>query len=198
MLPNIYPVNEIFQSIQGEGFNLGKQVVFIRLSGCNLKCSWCDTDHLKHKIMIVSDICTQVDKYNCSNVLITGGEPCLYNLNSLTLELKKRGYWIGLETNGTLPIKGLFDYISVSPKNDTELCNFSVNEVRIAVGTETTNQQVIDMVEQITAENYYLSPIEQAGVFNYLGVIKLIGELNKCQTKSFRLSIQMHKLAGIK
>ena len=199
MLQNTYPVNEIFQSVQGEGFNLGRPVIFIRLSGCNLRCSWCDTDHASHESMTVKNICECVEKLDCDSIIITGGEPCLYDLYNITTELKNNGYWIGLETNGTLPINGVFDYISVSPKNDTELCNFSVDEVRIAVNAETTIQQVMSMVKQLTAKNYYLSPIERDGNFNHLAAIKLIGELNKCQTiKPWRLSLQMHKLTGIK
>ena len=77
-------VNEIFFSICGEGYNTGKPTIFIRLSGCNLKCKWCDTpNHNKGKKMTVETIMKHIKKYPSKNVCITGGEPTIQNLHCL-------------------------------------------------------------------------------------------------------------------
>ena len=82
---------EIFKSIQGEGSNFGKQVIFIRLGNCNLKCPWCDTDWKKYKELTIQEIMEEISKYNCKNVIITGGEPTINNLTPLLKELKNKG-----------------------------------------------------------------------------------------------------------
>lgn len=115
-----YPVMELFNSLQGEGLNVGRQAVFIRLAGCDVGCSWCDVKEswnaADHPVWQIQDLLAKVADWNPSNVVITGGEPCLYDLFPITDALKKSGYAVWLETSGSSEIKGIFDHICVSPK----------------------------------------------------------------------------------
>ena len=111
-----YPVVEIFDSVQGEGFHLGKPVTFIRLGGCNLQCPWCDTDFTKFEEMSVSDILAKVGQ---DIVVLTGGEPTIHNLTELLQGLLFKGKYVCMETNGTNSIEeyvGLIDWVTCSPK----------------------------------------------------------------------------------
>ena len=116
-------ISEIFYSIEGEGIEIGRPEVFVRLSGCNLRCKWCDTKYaLKNgKEMSVEDIIQEVGKYPCKNVSITGGEPLLQRRELLELvkRFKDLGYWIQINTNGTIfdeEIFKLVDLISMDCK----------------------------------------------------------------------------------
>lgn len=116
-----YRVNEIFSSIQGEGCGIGFPVVFIRLSGCNLKCSFCDTDFSDYKVMTTAEILAEVNRVATgTGVVITGGEPTIQDLDDLTSALIDTGrYSISIETNGTNPIPECVQercWITCSPK----------------------------------------------------------------------------------
>ncbi len=110
---NMLKVNEIFYSIQGEGVLTGFPTVFVRLTGCNLRCSWCDTvhDYEKGEAMTISAIQEKISLHPCRRICITGGEPLLQNergeLVSLLTALLEQGCSVSLETNGSLPIKPL-------------------------------------------------------------------------------------------
>ena len=99
-------VSEIFYAIEGEGIEIGRPEVFVRLSGCNLGCEWCDTKYAFEdgKEMTINEIFDVISSYHCKNVSITGGEPLLQRdeLIELVKNLKKSNYWIQLNTNGTL------------------------------------------------------------------------------------------------
>jgi len=99
-------ISEIFYSIEGEGIEIGRPEVFIRLSGCNLRCTWCDTKYALEngKEMSLEEIIQEVGKYPCKSVSITGGEPLLQRKELLELvrQLKGLGYWVQINTNGTI------------------------------------------------------------------------------------------------
>ena len=116
-------VSEIFYSIQGEGAELGMPAVFIRLSGCNLDCTWCDSKYAQHgKQMsipeIIDGVCTSTQMCKCNNVIITGGEPLLHDILPLIKELNAHGKKVYVETNGTIFDSGLIGHatFTVSPK----------------------------------------------------------------------------------
>ena len=119
-IKNKLPVLEIFSSIQGEGYFSGKNVTFLRLSGCDVGCPWCDTKESwtikKNQYMTIDEILDLVKLYNNNNIVITGGEPMIWNLDNLTLELKKNNFCINLETSGAYDLTGEFDWICLSPK----------------------------------------------------------------------------------
>ena len=114
------PVLECFYSIQGEGAHSGKPAFFIRLAGCNVNCYWCDVKESwsvdDEQYISINQIMNKVKKAKTNFVVITGGEPLLYNLDLLTKELKKLNKKIHLETSGTQPLSGSFDWICFSPK----------------------------------------------------------------------------------
>ena len=114
------PLVEDFYTIQGEGFHSGKPAYFIRLGGCDVGCRWCDAKYTWNpKLFPPTPIETIVERASsCSAqaIVITGGEPLLYPLEDLTHELHARGLEIFIETSGTNPIRGEFDWICLSPK----------------------------------------------------------------------------------
>jgi len=114
---------EIFYSIEGEGIEIGRPEIFIRLAGCNLRCVWCDTKYAweNGKKMSIEEIIKEVKKYACKRISITGGEPLLQKEELLELikKLKDNGYWIQINTNGTIFDEEIFrsvDLISMDCK----------------------------------------------------------------------------------
>ena len=114
------PLVEDFYTIQGEGFHAGKPAYFIRLGGCDVGCRWCDAKHTWNpKLYPPVDIATIVGRAvacPARAIVITGGEPLLYPLGPLTGELQARGLEIFLETSGSHPFSGVFDWVCLSPK----------------------------------------------------------------------------------
>ena len=112
-----YPIVEIFHSVQGEAFHAGVPHVFIRFGNCNLRCEWCDTDFLTYEEMELENIVDEVLSYNCKRVIFTGGEPCLQDLETIGKALKIHGINLSVETNGTIKVPEIIDWICVSPKD---------------------------------------------------------------------------------
>jgi 7-carboxy-7-deazaguanine synthase len=114
------PLMEEFYTIQGEGFNTGKAAYFIRLGGCDVGCHWCDVkeswDASIHPLTRTDEICKNVLLCNAKAVVVTGGEPLMYNLDELTRQLKAKGIETFIETSGAYPLSGDWDWICLSPK----------------------------------------------------------------------------------
>jgi organic radical activating enzyme len=114
------PLMEAFYSIQGEGFHQGSPAYFIRLGGCDVGCVWCDVKESwpaeAHPQTAVSEIVQGVRQSGADKVIITGGEPLMYDLTELTLRLKTLPVSIHLETSGSYPLTGSWDWICLSPK----------------------------------------------------------------------------------
>lgn len=117
---NKIPLMEAFYTIQGEGFHSGRAAYFIRTAGCDVGCVWCDVkeswDENAHPKTAIADIITNVKASNTDFVVITGGEPTMYDLTELTKALKEIGMEIAIETSGAYPITGDIDWICLSPK----------------------------------------------------------------------------------
>ena len=111
-----YRINEIFRSLQGEGYFTGTPSVFIRMSGCNRNCSFCDTDHSAATEMTAGEIIDRISGFNLRHVVVTGGEPLLQLDRTLTAALKDAGYFIAVETNGSMPVPEGVDWVTCSPK----------------------------------------------------------------------------------
>lgn len=198
-----YRIVEIFETLQGEGFNTGMPSIFIRFGKCNLACPWCDTNYNQFEIKSLDEIMQIVRNFTAKNIIITGGEPTIQpDLEILLNQLKAEGYFIAIETNGLKPVPLQIDYIATSPKRLYQKNYLKhhipyANEVRIVV-----DDDVLDFCEQIEntikAERYYLSPCEKDGVMNMLETITQLGKLNQRPNKpKWQLSIQTHKIAGI-
>ena len=118
--PDSLPLMEAFYTIQGEGFHQGRAAYFIRLGGCDVGCTWCDVkeswDAAKHPAVAVHEIVKQATQYPGRLAVITGGEPLLHNLTSLTTQLKQAGFETNIETSGSSPLSGEWDWICLSPK----------------------------------------------------------------------------------
>lgn len=118
------PVMEHFYTLQGEGFHQGKAAYFIRLGGCDVGCVWCDVKDSwsfdAHPKMSVEEIAKTIKAKNAPMAVITGGEPLLHNLNALTNAIKKAGISTNIETSGSSPLSGQWDWICLSPKKFKE------------------------------------------------------------------------------
>ncbi len=114
------PLMEAFYTIQGEGYHTGKAAYFIRVGGCDIGCPWCDVkeswDAAQHPLTDVDTIVAQALTVPGRVVVITGGEPLIYNLDVLTRKLQDAGIQTFLETSGAYPLSGYWDWICVSPK----------------------------------------------------------------------------------
>ncbi len=114
------PVMEAFYTLQGEGFHQGKAAYFIRLAGCDVGCVWCDVkeswDKNLHPIQSIEQIVTEARKFPARLVVITGGEPTMYNLEKITTDLHKEGFATNIETSGSHRLTGTWDWICLSPK----------------------------------------------------------------------------------
>ncbi len=205
----IYPVVEVFASRQGEGFNTGREAVFLRMGGCNLACPWCDTPCNNFEMLTANSIKERVGGFGLHSLILTGGEPLVVEgIESLVEYFKNRGYWIAVETNG-LSVKEpevlkLFDYIAVSPKACySELYNGThavkkADEVRITIDGDLFNFCNI-IRGLIEAHRYFLSPCECDGEMNIEQTICLLSRLNlSSPQKEWLLSLQTHKLCGIR
>lgn len=117
---NTLPLMEDFYTIQGEGYYQGHAAYFIRLGGCDVGCVWCDVkeswDASKHPSISVEEIVTRAKSSGSEIVVITGGEPAMYDLTVLTSELKKAGFRTNIETSGVYKLTGTWDWICFSPK----------------------------------------------------------------------------------
>lgn len=114
------PVMESFYTLQGEGFHQGRAAYFIRLGGCDVGCVWCDVkdswDASRHPLVSIEDIVAGAKSYPGRLAVITGGEPLLHNLNELTASLQSEGFETNIETSGSSPLSGSWNWICLSPK----------------------------------------------------------------------------------
>jgi 7-carboxy-7-deazaguanine synthase len=117
---SLLPLMEEFYTIQGEGFHSGKAAYFIRLGGCDVGCHWCDVkeswDAELHPLTSIEKIISSAEQHPGKTVVVTGGEPLLYNLDLLTSGLQKKGIKTFIETSGAYPLSGSWDWICLSPK----------------------------------------------------------------------------------
>ena len=119
MRNTVYHINEIFYSLQGEGFHTGRPAVFVRFAGCNLRCPFCDTDFSHSEPMTAEQIARRVFDYSThphTLIVLTGGEPSLQVDNELVDALHAHQQTVTIETNGTRPVPDNIDWVTVSPK----------------------------------------------------------------------------------
>ncbi len=201
----MYALHEIFETLQGEGRNTGRPCIFIRFSGCNLACPWCDTDFSPRLHLSLEQLLAQVATFSARSIIFTGGEPLLQpELLPLAQALKSQGCWLAIETNGTLEpspeLRATLDYIATSPKLGAPLRLTRADEVRLVVADGVSLEWCKAIRAQLPAEDYYLSPCDDGTRLRIHEAITLLGLLNAdrdTSTSPWRLSLQTHKLAGI-
>ncbi|WP_257656429.1 7-carboxy-7-deazaguanine synthase QueE [Parapedobacter lycopersici] len=117
---SLLPLMEEFYTIQGEGYHTGKAAYFIRLGGCDVGCHWCDVkeswDAELHPLTAADTIIEHAERHPSKAVVVTGGEPLLYNLDYLTWGLQAAGIKTFIETSGAYPLSGSWDWVCLSPK----------------------------------------------------------------------------------
>lgn len=189
-------VNEIFYSLQGEGGRTGQPSVFIRLSKCNLSCSFCDTDFAYGKEMNVAEILDEIGQFGCKWIIWTGGEPTLQLTDEIVDFFKRHGFLQAIETNGTRKVPAGIDYITCSPKLD-----FAKIRERIPVVDELRfpmekGDPLPDVSVLPQAERYLLSPIFDGQTVIPENVDYCVALIK--QNPTWALSLQTHKLIGIR
>lgn len=189
-------VNEIFYSLQGEGGRTGEASIFIRLSKCNLACSFCDTDFHSFTEMSLDEIAAKISEYPCKWIIWTGGEPTIQLTVEIVAFFKEKGYYQAIETNGTRTLPNGLDYITCSPKIQYETIKLripQVDELRFPIGV---GDKLPDISILPNAKNYFVSPIFDGGEIIPENMEYCV-ELVKANPQ-WRLSLQTHKLIGIR
>lgn len=201
----LYRINEIFYSLQGEGLYTGTAAVFIRFSGCNLACPFCDTEHQPFTRMERKDIIREIDRV-CDGIrpalcVLTGGEPTLQVDPDLLETLRKRFKRIAIETNGTRDVISGFDLITISPKD----C--FVENAALAIqtsGAETECKVVFDgehnpeqYFERVPASHYYLQPCDTGDPARNAEILAAAVEHIKTHPW-WRLSLQTQKIINVR
>ncbi|UNU88226.1 7-carboxy-7-deazaguanine synthase QueE [Aeromonas dhakensis] len=220
-----YPINEIFQTIQGEGVFTGLPAIFVRLQGCPVGCPWCDTRHTwvvdparEVGVQAVLDCSNESDGwskmsteqilasfqqlgYQARHVVITGGEPCLYDLQDLSTALIATGYQVQIETSGTSEIQTHErTWVTVSPKINMKgglpvlvSALERANEIKHPVATERHVEELDALLATARLRDdvvIALQPISQKPRATQLAMAT-------CIARNWRLSIQTHKYLDI-
>ncbi|MDE6741160.1 MAG: 7-carboxy-7-deazaguanine synthase QueE [Muribaculaceae bacterium] len=196
-------INEIFYSIQGEGHHSGYPSVFIRFSGCNLQCPFCDTRHNDGVAMTDTDIVHAVNLYKADWVVLTGGEPSLWiDADFIRLLHQATGKKIAIETNGTNPLPEGIDWVTVSPK--TGMAEMIGNP---AIKVDRADEiKVVDVGQEL--DDYFDLPCKGKQTLMYLQPC-YVADLKKRESNTLRtvrrvlqdprwtLSLQIHRYLGI-
>lgn len=221
----LYPINEVFQTIQGEGIFTGVPAIFIRLQGCPVGCPWCDTQHTWEQQpsdeVALSEVAEKTQAtphwanataeqlvellkqkgYTAKHIVITGGEPAMFDLIELGLALEQAGYQLQIETSGTFLLKVTdATWVTVSPKLEMPGgymvrpdCMKRADEIKYPVAM----QKHIDQFDRLLAScppregvNIALQPISQRPRATELA-------MKVCIERNWRLSVQLHKYLNI-
>ena len=186
-----YPIVEIFHSTQGEGFHVGMPHVFVRFGNCNLRCEWCDTDFLQFEEMEIDEIVEKVLSYNCDRVIFTGGEPAMQDLSTIGKRLKQHDITLSIETNGTIEVDPIIDWICVSPKAHTELVLTTGSELKLVY---PQNGAAPERYQDLEFQHRFLQPLDGPNLDRNTSaaIAYCLENPNWC------LSLQTHKITGIR
>lgn len=195
----ILPLMEEFYTIQGEGFHTGTAAYFIRLGGCDVGCHWCDVKEswevLKHPLTSI-DIIVNHASEKANLVVITGGEPLMWNLESLTKALKEKGMLVNIETSGAYELTGSFDWICLSPKKTmlpTQSVYAAANELKAII---YNRHDFVFAEEQAARVNDNAILFLQPEWSKSEEVLPLIIDYVK-ENPKWRISLQTHKYLDI-
>ncbi len=187
-------INEIFYSLQGEGRFAGTPAVFVRFSGCNLKCPFCDTQHEAYSEMTEDEIVMAVMAYPATHVVFTGGEPSLQLTDSLVQKLKKHDRFVQIETNGTHVLPSSVDWVTCSPKEGGKVILCHIDELKVLYRGEYTD---MTQAEAMKASEYRLQPLDTGDeVRNREVIIQTMNYI--LRNPKWKLSLQLHKILNIR
>ena len=196
----MYKINEIFHSLQGEGYHSGTPAVFVRFSGCNLRCAFCDTQHQQGTMMSLQEIINEVNHYpQAPLIVLTGGEPSLFIDEAFVEELKqKTNKRISIETNGTRPLPSNLDWVTLSPKSafeggDAEPCVLrKCDELKVVYLGQNLTQY-----ESIEARHRFLQPCYCEDTAQRQSNMKACVEAVMTHP-TWQLSLQIHRVLEIR
>lgn len=212
-----FPVNEIFESLQGEGFFAGRPVLFIRFQGCDIGCKFCDTKHAfkvapENRTDDITEILnkrysneryTMIDQdhlinivlndYKRDMVVLTGGEPFLYPIENLVYKLILAGLQVNIETSGTKKIDVVNSaWITLSPKNGTLSENFrKADELKLIIGKPDDIKNYSTVFHLFENDRIFLQPESMSKSMTEFCI-------DKCMEHNFSLSVQIHKYIDVK
>ncbi|MFH2143899.1 MAG: 7-carboxy-7-deazaguanine synthase QueE [Bacteroidota bacterium] len=194
------PLSEEFYSIQGEGFHTGKAAYFIRIGGCDIACSWCDTkfswESECYQTVRIDEIIRNILKNNADSIMVTGGEPSMFNLEPLTVLSHKYNIKTYLETSGNHKITGEWDWVCLSPKQcqPPVIENYLVaNELKVIIKSKSDLNWAENCSKQISINcKLFLQP-----EWSCIKMItpKIVEYIKK--NPRWNLSLQVHKYIGI-
>ncbi|MGC6455441.1 MAG: 7-carboxy-7-deazaguanine synthase QueE [Coraliomargaritaceae bacterium] len=201
-MPNTLPIHERFYSFQGEGCHTGRSAFFIRTYGCPVHCPWCDsagTWHPEQKPkslnrMHVTDLAKEAIAAQPAFVVITGGEPTIHDLSPLTEALHAANLPVHLETSGAFPIRGDFDWITLSPKRwklPLEENLSYADEFKIIVDTPTAIEEYLDACSLPHGVPVWLHP--EWNISEERPILNTITDWIKTHGDPFRAGWQLHK-----
>ena len=206
-----YRINEIFYSVQGEGFYAGTPAVFIRFSGCNLKCPFCDTDFKDYKEMTAEEILKKVNEVNYGHthlIVVTGGEPTMQWDVKLSVMLRGEngGYSVSMESNGTCKVIGAVDHLTISPKSQwigkaqILMENFiRCSELKVVVDENTDFGNLVKYQGYFDKENvlFYVQPCDTGFIKRNAEIMARCVEFVK-MNPSWKISIQQQKILKVR
>jgi len=196
-----YRISEIFPSLQGEGLLQGLPVVFVRFAGCNLCCSFCDTKKAwtGGRQWTEARILARIKKFPCRRVCLTGGEPFLQDIVPLVRAMKKKGYWVAAETNGTVWRDVPLDWLTVSPKRTGIVLHPRGYDRRFARRAAEFKYVVAGAKDFDFIDHSVPCPVILQPVDNNLRKAGMIARYLTGNPKAAcMLRLQMHKVVGIR
>ncbi|WP_044842542.1 7-carboxy-7-deazaguanine synthase QueE [Thalassomonas viridans] len=224
MKTTCYKINELFETIQGEGSFTGQPSIFIRLQGCPVGCSWCDTKHtweIDPQLQVASDVMLgktqesdywselsvaqiletiQAKGYQAKHIVLTGGEPCMVDLKPLCLALEQAGFSCQVETSGTFEILVSDNcWVTVSPKVNMrggyKILNSAMLRANEIKHPVATEQHVDDLKALLAEHQIKTTPVYLQPISQKPRATELA--IKTCIENNWRLSVQVHKYLGI-
>ena len=194
------PLVEEFYSVQGEGWNTGRAAYFLRIGGCDICCSWCDTklswNADLHPLVDIAGIVDRIASSGADSVVVTGGEPLMWNMDPLCDLLKNKGLLTFLETSGAHRLTGRWDWITLSPKKDAQtLAGIwrKADELKVIIHDGTDFEGAEDYSRKVRPQCKLVLQPEWS---RYNEMIGQVTEYVKKNTK-WMVSIQAHKFMHI-
>jgi len=195
-------INDIFYSLQGEGFHTGRPAVFIRFAGCNLRCPFCDTSFDDFREMTDDDILASACAYPARFVVLTGGEPSLQTDDELIARLHAAGFEVAMESNGTHRVPSALDWLTVSPKRPwhqgaENIPGRPIDELKVIFDGNAHPNDFLPPTMPHPAPRLLLQPCDTGDARRNSLIIHQCIDYIKAHPQ-WRLSLQTHKLAGFK